>query len=221
VGFSPVASSQASVVALDKVTGMALLNGPGKYAVPDMKGEPDEWDRGVNRLNYEFEYIEFLNRGWRIGALGDQDNHVKNWGLAVPTRTGVWAKKLTREGITDAMQSRRTFATFDHNVQLWFEVNGVDMGGSVPSGTGLTATVNVVDPDTPIKRLEIFADVDGVGGKPAEIVARQQVRSRNAAWKVKLPTTKPGGYFFAKVVLDDRKAWAWSSPIWVRGTKGR
>lgn len=218
LGFSPVANSQGSIIALDKVTGMALLNGPGKYSKPDMQGVPDAWDRGANRLNYEIEYLEFLNRGWRVGALGDQDNHVANWGLAVPTRTGIWAKRLTREGITEAMQARRTFATFDHNTTLWFEVNGVGMGGTVSGGKELVATVQALDPDTPIARLELFADVDGVGGKPAKIIARENVRSKNAAWKVTLPAAKPGGYFFAKVILNDKKAWAWSSPIWVRGT---
>src|SRR3989338_9144378 len=99
IKFSPVDTAKRSMVANDKVAGMALLNGPGKYATPDMKGTPDDWDRGRNRLNYEFEYMEFLNRGWRIGAIVDQDNHVKNWGLAVPTRTGVWAKNLSKAGL--------------------------------------------------------------------------------------------------------------------------
>jgi hypothetical protein len=212
---SPVVRSQASVAALDKFAGMALLNGPGKYEKPDMKGEPDEWDRGTNRLNYEIEYLEFLNRGWRIGPLGDQDNHVKNWGLAVPTRTGIWAKALTRAGVVEAIQARRTYAAFDANVRLWLSVDGVDMGGSATAGKALEAAVEAGDPDTSFSRLELYADVDGVGGQPARVVAKQTVNGRTASWKVKLPQAQPGGYYFAKVVYDDAKAWAWSSPVWV------
>jgi hypothetical protein len=215
--FSPVVRSQASVAALDKFAGMALLNGPGKYEKPDMHGEPDDWDRGANRLNYEIEYLEFLNRGWHIGPLGDQDNHVKNWGLAVPTRTGIWAKALTRAGVVEAVQARRTYAAFDANVRLWLAVDGVDMGGVVTGGKPLEASVEAGDPDSTISRLELFADLDGAGGQPAKVVAKQPVGARAAAWKVKLPQLQPGGYVFAKVVYDDAKAWAWSSPVWVGG----
>lgn len=216
-GFSPVSRAESSVAALDKFAGMALLNGPGKYVTPDMKGEPDEWDRGVNRLNYELEYLEFLNRGWRIGPLGDQDNHVKNWGLAVPTRTGIWARNLTREGVVEALQARRTFAAFDPNVHVWMSVDGVDMGSTVTGGKPLEAVIEAADPDTAFARLELFADMDGVGGKPAQVVARQPVGAKAAQWRVKLPEVRSGSYVFAKVVYDETRAWAWTSPIWVAG----
>ncbi|MEB3196432.1 MAG: CehA/McbA family metallohydrolase [Candidatus Sericytochromatia bacterium] len=221
LSFSPVLRAQASVVALDKVTGIALLNGPGKYEKPDMKGEPDDWDRGVNHLNYEVEYTDYLNRGWRLGALGDQDNHVKNWGLATPTRTGIWARALDRRGVVEAMQARRTFASFDPNLSLWLSIGNTEMGGTLPSAGEATALVEVADPDSTIQRVELFADLDGVGGKPAQIIAKQAVGAKGARWKIPLPAARPGGYFFAKVVYHDNKAWAWSSPIWVGGAASR
>ncbi len=215
--FSPVDHAKASVVANDKVAAMALLNGPGKYERPDMKGEPDEWDRGRNRLNYEIEYMEFLNRGWRIGAVGDQDNHVKNWGLAVPTRTGVWAKNLSREGLMDAFRNRRTYAAFDTNVRFWFSINGRDMGDEIPGGKELAVRVAASDPDSAIQRVELYGDVDGVGGQPAKLLGKQAIGKKTALWKVTLPATTGDSYYFAKLVYDDQKAWAWSSPIWVTG----
>lgn len=221
VKFSPVDERKSSVVANDKVSAMALLNGPGKYERPDMKGEPDDWDRGKNRLNYEIEYMEFLNRGWRIGAVGDQDNHVKNWGLAVPTRTGVWAKNLTRQGLMEAFRARRTFAAFDTNVRFWFSINGKDMGDEIPATKELAVRVAAADPDSTIKRVELYGDVDGVGGAPAKLLSKQEVGKKTALWKLNLPAAAGDSYYFAKVVYDDQKAWAWSSPIWVTGPSAK
>lgn len=213
--FSPVANVRPSVVANDKVVGMALLNGPGKYEKHDMGGQPDDWDRGANHLNYEIEYMEFLNRGWHIGALGDQDNHVKSWGLAVPTRTGVWAKNLSKAGLMDAFRNRRTFAAFDPNLKFWLSINGRDMGDEIPGGGELAVRVSASDPDTTIKRVELYGDVDGVGGSPAKLIGKQEVGKKTALWKLTVPPAAGDSYYFAKLIYNGEKAWAWSSPIWV------
>jgi hypothetical protein len=213
--FSPTLESRPSVVAHDKVTGIALLNGPGKYEKADMAGEPEEWDRGVNGLNYEAEYLDFLNRGWRIGAVADQDNHVKNWGLACPTRTGVWAKSLNRGEILDAFRARRTFAAIDPNLKLWFSINGQDMGAEILGTKELQVRIAASDPDTVIQRLELYGDTDGVGGKPAQIIASTKVGQKVARWVLNVPAPDGDAYYFAKLIINDQKAWAWSSPIWI------
>jgi hypothetical protein len=213
--FLPVAQVKESVVAINKIAGMALLNGPGKYDKHDMMGQPDEWDRGVNKLNYEEEYKEFLNRGWRIGAVGDQDNHVKSWGLAVPTRTGVWAKSLTKSDLLAGFQARRTFAAFDPNLELFISINGHDMGSEFTASGELAVTVEANDPDTPIARLELYGDTDGVGGSPAKLLAKSAVGKKAAKWDLKVPAASGNAYYFAKVVYGDQTAWAWTSPIWV------
>ena len=215
LAFSPVSQVRASVVAQSKVTAMALLNGPGKYEKLDMKGQPDEWDRGVNGLNYEAEYKEFLNRGWRIGAVGDQDNHTKTWGLAVPTRTGVWAKGLSKAALLDGFKQRRTFAAFDANLELFLAVNGKPMGSEIKATKTLAVEVTAKDPDTAFARIELYGDTDGVGGKPAQLLAKAPVGKKSASWKVELPAAGEDAYYFAKVVYGERTAWAWTSPVWV------
>lgn len=214
-GFSPVAPGPASVSALDKFAGMALLNGPGKYTGEDMKGQPDDWDRGVNGLNYEEEYKEFLNRGWRIGAVGDQDNHVPNWGLAAPTRTGVWAPSLTKQNLVAAFQARRTYATFDPNLKLWFSMDGKPMGSEIKAGAEIAVEVQASDPDTAFARIELYGDTDGIGGRPASLISKVAVGKKEAKWTFKVPAAKGESYYFAKVVYGDRTAWAWTSPVWV------
>jgi hypothetical protein len=216
-GFNPLDNARASEVAESKILGMALLNGPGKYTGEDMKGEPEDFDKGVNGLNYEEEYKDFLNRGWKIGAIGDQDNHVKTWGTAVPTRTGIWAKNLSKAGVLEALKARRTFAAFDNNVKLWFELNGAPMGSETSSSKALAVKVVATDPDTTIKRVELYGDVDGPGGKPAVLIAKADVNKNTVGWSVNLPAVPGESYYFAKLVYDDQHAWAWTSPIWVNG----
>ncbi len=213
--FSPVAPGPAAVSALDKFAGMALLNGPGKYEGEDMQGQPEDWDRGINGLNYEEEYKEFLNRGWRIGAVGDQDNHVKNWGLASPTRTGVWAPTLTKQNLVEAFKARRTYATYDPNLQFWFSLDGKPMGSEIRAGQELAVSIQAVDPDTSFERIELYGDLDGVGGRPASLIAKVAVGKKAAKWEFKVPAAQGESYYFAKLVYGDRKAWAWTSPIWV------
>lgn len=213
--FSPVAPGPAAVSALDKFAGMALLNGPGKYLGEDMKGQPDDWDRGLNGLNYEEEYKEFLNRGWRIGAVGDQDNHVKNWGLAAPTRTGVWAPSLTKANLVKAFQARRTYASFDPNLQFWFTMDGKPMGSEIRVGKEIAVEIQATDPDSTIQRIELYGDTDGVGGRPAVMISKAAVGKKAATWRFKIPAPQNDGYYFAKVVYGDRTAWAWTSPVWV------
>ena len=210
-GFIPAAPVRQSVVAINKISAMALLNGPGKYEKHDMLGQPDNWDRGANGLNYEEEYKEFLNRGWRIGAVGDQDNHVKSWGLAVPTRTGVWAKALTKSDLLAGFQARRTFAAFDANLELYMSINGKDMGSELTAAGELAVVIEANDPDTPITALELYGDTDGVGGRVAKLIARSAIGKQAARWEIKLPAAKANAYYFAKVVYGEKTAWAWAA----------
>lgn len=214
--FSPVARGPVAATALAKFAGMALLNGPGKYEGEDMKGQPDDWDRGANGLNYEEEYKEFLNRGWRIGAVGDQDNHVKNWGLASKTRTGVWAPSLTKQNLVDAFKARRTYATYDPNLKFWLSLDGKPMGSEIRVGQEISVSIQASDPDTVFERIELYGDTDGVGGRPATLIQKVAVGKKAATWTFKIPAPQKEGYYFAKLVYGDRTAWAWTSPVWVR-----
>jgi hypothetical protein len=214
--FRVIERTAAAETARAKVVGMALINGPAKYAGEDMRGQADPYDMGRNGQNFEGEFNEFLNRGWRIGAVGDGDNHMRNWGTGTPTRTGVWAKALTKADIVAAFRARRTFAAWDHNASVWFAIGGKPMGSDLSLPGDLPAEVVAHDPDTPIARLEIHADLDGVGGRPAEVVVRQDVAQPVFRWALTLPAPTREAYYYAKVVYRGERAWAWTSPIWVR-----
>jgi hypothetical protein len=76
-----------------------------------------------------FRYLDEANRlGWRLGALGGQDNHSPDWGMKNDFRTAVLAASLTREGIAEAFRARRFYATEDKDLELRFSSGGRPMG---------------------------------------------------------------------------------------------
>ena len=82
----------------------------------------------------DFSFIDAMNRqGWRLGALGDGDNHTRDWGQG-NYRTGVLAEELTREAVVDAYRHRRFYSTEDKDLILDFRCGGYPMG-SIVSGT--------------------------------------------------------------------------------------
>ncbi|MGH3442669.1 MAG: hypothetical protein ACRDUY_11635, partial [Nitriliruptorales bacterium] len=57
--------------------------------------------------------VECLNAGWRVGISGVSDEHGTDWGHPEGKgRTGLWVSELTRDGVAEALQARRLFATF-------------------------------------------------------------------------------------------------------------
>jgi hypothetical protein len=73
-------------------------------------------------------YEAALGAGYRLGFVGNSDNHRRNPGLG-GALTGVWATALTREALIEALRARRCFATDGARPVLRCWVNGVFMGG--------------------------------------------------------------------------------------------
>lgn len=178
---------------------MEVLGGPGEYAGPDYQG------RG------EFSHREFtisLNDGWRCGVVFGEDNHSGRWGHVNRSRTGVWASALTREGLMEALKSRRTFVSEDPGMTVWIESGSTPMGGEAPAGGG-ALTVKVTHTGEAVTDVALYVDPDGPGGKVAEEVERFPSGTFTAQVKV----TAPGAY--AMIVARDASGdLAWSSPIW-------
>lgn len=177
---------------------MEVLGGPGEYKGEDYQG------RG------EFSHREFvisLNDGWRCGVVFGEDNHSGRWGKVNRSRTGVWAKELTRASLMEALKARRTFVTEDPAMKVWIEAAGTAMGGEAPAGGG-TLTVKIDHTET-VSEVAVYVDPDGPGGKLAE----EAERFTTGSFTTQIKTSAPGA--FAMVVARDASGdLAWSSPIW-------
>ncbi|MDI6738882.1 MAG: CehA/McbA family metallohydrolase [Candidatus Edwardsbacteria bacterium] len=165
--------------------------------------------------NYEKQYLLALLRGWQIGASANQDNHYHDWGTAssdglIPL-TGIWADTLTREGILEALQARRTFAvrtkTGTGRIQLSLRADDRWMGERYLREAGsVELEIYARSPDDVFKRLDLYSD--GV------VIDSLLVNQKIVSWRLSKPIGVGAHYFFVKV-RQDGGGTAWSSPAFV------
>ncbi len=77
-----------------------------------------EW---TYQLNWEQSVRMFLGTGGRTGFVGGSDTHEGK----PAARTAVLAEALTREGLFEALRSRRNYAVTHARIVLDFRINGV------------------------------------------------------------------------------------------------
>lgn len=130
-----------------KFVGMELWNGRDGFSTYyDNNG----YFSDDNGLSY---YDEALIRGWRIGAMGNEDNHNANWGV-IESAMAVLAPELTREAIWNALLNRRVYSTLDHNLEMSFKIQGQEMGSVLHPGS-YPGEIRLHDADE-----EVFTKVD-------------------------------------------------------------
>ncbi len=97
----------------------------------------------------------FLSQGHRLGVIASTDDHLGYPGGYREGLAAVLATELTREGIFDAIRSRRTYAVTGDRIGLDFQVNGQIMGTEMPYAKQRELTVNVTGWDQ-LDRVEIL-----------------------------------------------------------------
>jgi hypothetical protein len=116
--------------------GVEVLNGSTPSAGGDLPG----W-----RL-----WADWLNRGWRLTAVGGSDVHDLEHGAAAigAPSTVVWASELSEDAIVDGLRSGRVFVRVRPDPRLFIELTAstaattATMGGSiVPGRTTLCARI--------------------------------------------------------------------------------
>jgi len=159
-----------------------------------------------------------LALGRRLGFVGGSDSHIGRTSPAIvfPNTFGthggltfVLAEELTREAIFAALRARRTYATNGVRMIVWFEVNGVPMGGEVDLEDATTPRVvrcEAVGTDR-IDRIEIIKNNEVAHTQPGA------GESATCLWTDASPCTD-GAYYYARVIQEDDGI-AWASPIWV------
>jgi hypothetical protein len=97
----------------------------------------------------------FLAEGHRLGVIASTDDHLGYPGGYREGLAAVLATELTREGIFDAIRSRRTYAVTGDRIGLDFQVNGQIMGTEMPYAKQRELTVDVAGWDQ-LDRVEIL-----------------------------------------------------------------
>lgn len=165
----------------------------------------------------EPSYIKALDRGWKIGAVNNQDNHRDDWGSAANVRTGLIAKDLTRRSVMDAMRSMRTYATEDRNARVMITSGQSIMGDTIifkGSGSGLKFNLDIFakDPDG-----ETFSSIKLItnGGRVVGSVGQFS----GGTYSFTIEPNLDYNYYYAKLVQADGDTII-TTPIWMETGSG-
>lgn len=200
----------------------------------------DENNDHRNGEDLEKFYKKYLNMGFRLGPIGDHDNHRKNWGRHTAARTGVWATSLTPAGFAAAYKARRVYATEDNELALLFKCGNTWMGSyrTISGETEVTFTIRASQyedmdsgelQDEGPYEFEIIADLDGPGGQEARPIpfklGNQTVTEASVAQGIQVQvkaTMWPRAYAYLHVRetngidANGNEGEAWTAPIFFR-----
>lgn len=204
---------------------IAQFNHPrlsGNWSFNEFKHYNREVDRNINMMEYKSSndfavYTKALDRGWHISPVFGGDEHKGNWGMVQPHVTGMWADRLTREDLYEAMRNHRTYVSFDRNLELAVSANGQMMGAILPADTNeIALNVRIKDPDA-----NDYLDKVVVYKNSGEIVKEYRNIASNQFEMKETFASKDGDYFIVRAFQADGEE-AISAPIWIgeetRGT---
>ncbi|MBI1354169.1 MAG: hypothetical protein GC160_07470 [Acidobacteria bacterium] len=153
---------------------------------------------------------EALERGYRIGFVGSGDSHWMGVGEDFGI-TGAYVDDVSREGVFDAVRSKRVFASTGARVLIDFRVNGAFLGDQIEAEKGKPLKLEVrVEGDGPLDVVEIVKDhkvihASSGSGATAQFEYLDQSGPR---------ADGKASYLYLRVRQKDEQ-YAWASPIWV------
>ena len=159
--------------------------------------------------SYEY-YTMALDKGWHVAPSNNQDNHKGKWGNANDARDVILTDNFTEEGVYDAIRAMRVYSTEDKNLELYYTVNGLQLGSSITEiPDKLDISVQVSDPDSSdsISKVEVIVN----SGKtvytwsdPAEL----------AKGDLSVTLDPDYSYYYIRVTEGDGDL-AVTAPVWV------
>jgi hypothetical protein len=141
-----------------------------------------------------------LEQGHIVGVVGSTDHHSAHPGSYGRGRAGVWATELTRAGIWEAIQARRTYALTGDRIALQFSLNGQPMGAVVEpceeralavavEGGGALDMVELLHNNRVIRRWDLYErEETDVFAQPVKVYLEVGwgEQGQNVDWQVEL-----------------------------------
>ncbi len=183
----------------DKIVGMELWNKTDRFPVYYYT---DGYYANDGNKSWFDEAIE---RGWKIGASGSEDNHSGTWGTATPSKLAVLASANTRTDIYNALKARNFFTTYDSNLALSFKIGGNEMGSTI-SATTTSFSIQASDVNS-----EVFTQVQLLKNGSVIQTWTPNVSTVDLSGEM---TFANGEYYYIRVKQTDNDE-AISSPIWI------
>ena len=154
--------------------------------------------------------------GLKLGTIAASDDHTARpgqpyWGLAA-----VWAERLDRETIYQALAKRQTYATTGQRIYLDFRINGGMPGTKVTAGGPPRIELEVHGTDG-IAWVELVAFDRDRGGY--SLVKKWTPRGSRLRESLTDEGYSDRAFYYVRVrqrgLLEHRAVMAWSSPIWI------
>jgi hypothetical protein len=184
----------------DKMVGMELWNGRNDFSRYYYN------DGYFPNDGYKSFFAEAIERGWRLGASGSEDNHRSDFGTYTQKRLAILADTLTRLALFKALKERRFFSTLDKNLALSFKIDKNEMGSVIPGGK-YTLQIRATDNNNEIfTMVQIFKN--GSLLKVWHII-------ENEINIIDTLQTADGDFYYVKVTQEDGNE-AISSPIFIK-----
>jgi len=157
-------------------------------------------------------FFQALDAGWHISPMNNQDNHSADWGTRNEKRSGFYLQGLTREALHDAMQTRRSFMSYDKNASVrmtafgkcWM---GSILSGEMPESISIEVEARDPDPDDEWTSLEIF-------GPGMELLDSFDCDGSETCRAVFTFDTGADAYFVARASQSDGH-WLVAAPLWI------
>lgn len=158
--------------------------------------------------SYQY-YTMALDKGWKVAPSNNQDNHKGKWGDSNTTRTVVMADAFTQEGIIQAIQDLRVYATEDNNLEIDYTVNGEVMGSTLENAgdsLDLALTINDPTPGDLIGQVDIVTN----GG---QVLHTENVNDTSAHLAFTLDNANT--YYYVRITQADGDI-AVTAPVWTK-----
>jgi hypothetical protein len=94
--------------------------------------------------SYLTRWANFLNKGWKLSPVADQDNHENTWGASSSEYTVIVRPSgmaLTAGNVIHGLSDHMTYASEDPNMQIGYVANGWSMGQMVGGSSQVTFTI--------------------------------------------------------------------------------
>ena len=180
---------------------------------------PDDAWRGwwANRASVQ----DALAHGYKLGFTGGSDNHICMPGYAsdygesmgrVPpgtiSLTGLWAKRIERQSVFNALYARHTWAVWGTRAVVYFTVNGAAAGTelTVKKGEPLTARIKMSTEDA-LQSMEIVSE-------RAPVWTGTQQDALDFDVRIPLPHASHSTYFYLRALQRDGGI-IYASPVFI------
>ena len=159
--------------------------------------------------SYEY-YTMALDKGWHVAPTNNQDNHKGRWGNANDARDVILTDNFTEEGIYQALRDMRVYSTEDKNLEVYYTVNGFQLGSSIteiPEKLNINVSVNDPDASDSISKVEVIVN----SGK---VAYTWNTPSELATGELSCELDPSYSYYYIRVTEGDGDL-AVTAPVWV------